>query len=52
LFSLVYRCDTGSHQIISPVEYPMITSMCDAVLVMRLTSWQRQWAFVKRILVR
>lgn len=38
LFSRVYRCEIGSHQIISPVENPMITSKCDADFVTMFTS--------------
>lgn len=38
LFRRVYRCEKGSHQIISPVEKPIITSMCDELLVSSLTS--------------
>jgi len=52
LFKRVYRCEMGSHQIISPVENPIMTSMCDKLLVNLFTSWHRQWALVKRILVR
>lgn len=36
----------------SPVEKPMITSMCVALLVTLLTSWHKQCALVKRIFVK
>jgi hypothetical protein len=52
LLSRVYRWVMGSHQMISPVEKPMTTSMCVALLVTLFTSWHKQWALVKRILVR
>lgn len=42
----------GSHQIISPVENPIITSRWAPVLVTPLTSWHKQCAFVNRILVK
>jgi hypothetical protein len=52
LFSRVYRCVMGSHQMTSPVEKPMTTSICDGLLVSLLTSWHRQCALVNRILVK
>lgn len=52
LFIRVYLWEMGSIQMISPVEKPKITSMWDAPLVTVLTSWHRQCAFVKRILVK
>ncbi len=52
LLRRVYLCETGSHQMISPVEKPMITSMCDELLVSRLTSWHKQCALVNKIFVR
>lgn len=52
LLRRVYRWEMGSHQITSPVEKPMMMSMWPADLVMWFTSWQRQCALVKRILVR
>lgn len=42
----------GSHQMISPVEKPKTTSMCVELFVTLFTSWHRQWALVKRILVK
>lgn len=42
LFSLVYRWDTGSHQIISPVEKPIIMSIWLGLFVTKLTSWLKQ----------
>ena len=52
LLSLTYLCEIGSHQIISPVEKPMTTSIWDEVLVILLTSWHKQWALVNKILVK
>ena len=48
----VYRWEIGSHQMISPVEKPMMMSMWEEFLVSWFTSWQRQCALVKRILIR
>lgn len=48
----VYLWLNGSHQIISPVLKPIMTSMCDGLFVIWLTSWHRQCPLVKRILVK
>ena len=42
----------GSHQMISPVEKPMMISMWEELLVTSFTSWQRQCAFVNKIFIR
>lgn len=52
LFIRVYLCEIGSHQMISPVENPMMTSMWDAPFVTMLASWHKQCAFVNKIFVK
>ena len=52
LFVREYFWVMGSYQRISEEENPMIMSRWEADFVRGFMSWERQWARVKRILVR
>ncbi len=51
LLSRAYFCDMGSYQMMSPVEKPMIMSICVALLVTGFMSWHSGCAFVNKIFV-